>query len=36
MTTPVTDLGLGAHKSPGNNTSDLGLGARTPMSSGWL
>ena len=30
-----SDLGLGAHKSPGKNTSDLGLVALTPMSPGW-
>ena len=31
-----SDLGLGAHKSPGKNTSDLGLVALTPMSPVWL
>ena len=31
----MDDLGLGAHKSPGKNTSDLGLGAQNPMSLWW-
>ena len=30
-----SDLGLGAHKSPGKNTSALRLVALSPMSPGW-